>query len=266
MTDPFLLTANRNWPMRRFLRKKTSFWYLCWETPRMNMGIFQQRKCLLNIVSRKQISYDFCTSFVLHKVKETFGGSKWKLVELTHVSRYLAYVKPQSNNNKQKYWNSRAFQGTHLVQMTTHASFLLTRRITSTSSQEWGQREPQYQGEHCSSNSRIDQKLSHKRGLECNGRRKHGERCPCELLCWHLSSFCVDFIFLQHQHLPKSNKQQSSNTTWQRLWVKLTFLHSALFFTQRIHRQYETWSNETAINHPSPLFLSPTTILKKFQQ
>jgi len=28
----------------------------------------------------------------LHKVKKTFGGSKWKLIELTRVSRYLAYV------------------------------------------------------------------------------------------------------------------------------------------------------------------------------
>jgi hypothetical protein len=58
----------------------------------MNMGVSQERKCLLNIVSQKQISYDFCTSSVLHKVKKTFGGSKWKLIELTRVSRYLAYV------------------------------------------------------------------------------------------------------------------------------------------------------------------------------
>ena len=39
------------------------------------------------------ISYDFCTSLVLHKVKKTFEGSKWKFIELTRVSRYLAYVK-----------------------------------------------------------------------------------------------------------------------------------------------------------------------------
>jgi hypothetical protein len=58
----------------------------------MNMGVSQERKCLLNIVSQKLISYDFCTSFVLHKVKKTFGGSKWKLIELMRVSRYLAYV------------------------------------------------------------------------------------------------------------------------------------------------------------------------------
>ena len=69
MTDPLLLTVNRNCPMRRFLRKKTSFGYFCWETPRMNMVVSQERKCLLNIVSQKLISYDFCTSFVLHKVK-----------------------------------------------------------------------------------------------------------------------------------------------------------------------------------------------------
>ncbi len=40
----------------------------------------------------KIISYDFCTSFELHKVKETFGGSRWNLMTLTHVSWYLAYV------------------------------------------------------------------------------------------------------------------------------------------------------------------------------
>ena len=33
-----------------------------------------------------------CTSFALHKVKETFGGSRWKLRKLMHVRRFLAYV------------------------------------------------------------------------------------------------------------------------------------------------------------------------------
>ena len=62
------------------------------------MGVSRERKCLLNIFSQKQISYDFCTSSVLHKVKKTFGGFKWKLVELTCVSRYLAYVTLQTEN------------------------------------------------------------------------------------------------------------------------------------------------------------------------
>jgi len=31
--------------------------------------------------------------------------------------------------------------------------------------------------------TQIDQKLTHERGFECNGERKHGGRCPCELLC-----------------------------------------------------------------------------------
>jgi hypothetical protein len=61
------------------------------------MGVSRERKCLLNIVSQKLISYDFCTSSVLHKAKKTFGGSKWKLIELTRVSRYLAYVKAISS-------------------------------------------------------------------------------------------------------------------------------------------------------------------------
>ena len=61
------------------------------------MGVSQEGKHLLNIVSQKLISYDFCTSFVLHKVKKTFGRSKWKLVELTHGSRYLAYVRGRAH-------------------------------------------------------------------------------------------------------------------------------------------------------------------------
>ena len=34
---------------------------------------FLRRKHLLDIVYEKLISYDFCTSFVFHKVKKTFG-------------------------------------------------------------------------------------------------------------------------------------------------------------------------------------------------
>ncbi len=54
MTAPFLSTANRNCPMRRFLRKKSSLGYFVQETPRMYMGVSQERNCLLNIVSQKQ--------------------------------------------------------------------------------------------------------------------------------------------------------------------------------------------------------------------
>ena len=35
----------------------------------------------------------FCTSFALHRVKETFGGSRWKFRRHTCVSRFLAYVR-----------------------------------------------------------------------------------------------------------------------------------------------------------------------------
>jgi hypothetical protein len=42
----------------------------------------------------------------------------------------------------------------------THHHFLLTRRITCTSSQECASKRASIQGDHCSSKSRIDQKLS----------------------------------------------------------------------------------------------------------
>ena len=71
----------------------------------MNMGVSQERKSLLNIVSQKLISYGFCTSFALYKMKKTFGGSKWKLVELMRVSRYLAYV------TRPHDWRIRVFCG-----------------------------------------------------------------------------------------------------------------------------------------------------------
>ena len=72
--------------------KEILYWIFCWEMPRMNLGVSWERKCLLNIVSQKLISYDFYTSFALQKVKWAFGGSKWKLRKLTRVSRLLAYV------------------------------------------------------------------------------------------------------------------------------------------------------------------------------
>ncbi len=91
MTAPFLSTANRNCPMRRFLRKKSSLGYFVQETPRMYMGVSQERNCLLNIDSQKQISYDFCTSFALYKSGplEVPSGSSGSF---TCVSRYLANV------------------------------------------------------------------------------------------------------------------------------------------------------------------------------
>ena len=61
----------------------------------MGMGVSWEGKPLLNIVSQKLISYDFCTSFVLHKVKWTFGGSKWKLGSL-HMQ---ADIWPMSESN-----------------------------------------------------------------------------------------------------------------------------------------------------------------------
>ena len=61
--------------------------------PRMNIGVSQEGKCLLDIVSWKLVSCDFCTSFALHKVKWASGGSRWMLFDLKHVSWYLAYVR-----------------------------------------------------------------------------------------------------------------------------------------------------------------------------
>ena len=85
---------------------------------------------------------------------------------------------------------------THLVQMTTQASFFADQEKNKQFHPRMRLKESlNTKGDHCSSNSRIDQKLTHKRGLECNGEKKHGGRRPCEVVCWLLLSFCADFSF-----------------------------------------------------------------------
>ncbi len=54
---------------------------------------FSEKKTYLDIVSQKQISCDLSTSFAGAKWRRPLGGSSWKLLELTSVSRFLAYVK-----------------------------------------------------------------------------------------------------------------------------------------------------------------------------
>jgi hypothetical protein len=51
--------------------------------------------CIMSwiLFSEKLYLMTLRTSFVLYKVKKTFGGSRWKLRELTRVSRFLAYVR-----------------------------------------------------------------------------------------------------------------------------------------------------------------------------
>jgi hypothetical protein len=53
---------------------------------------FSEKKHLLDIVSQKQISCDLSTSFACAKGGRPLRGSSWKLLELTSVSRFLAYV------------------------------------------------------------------------------------------------------------------------------------------------------------------------------
>ncbi len=68
---------------------------------------FLRRKLLLDMSSEVHVDWVPCVGYCflrnyylmtcvlplcLHKVKKTFGGSRWKLRMLTHVSRFLAYV------------------------------------------------------------------------------------------------------------------------------------------------------------------------------
>jgi hypothetical protein len=83
----FLLSPTcRKCPLRSFLgiglMLDISFWGTC--------GL---RTVSWILFSEKLYLMTLCTSFVLYKVKNTFGDSRWKLRELTRVSRFLAYVK-----------------------------------------------------------------------------------------------------------------------------------------------------------------------------
>ena len=95
----FLLCLTcRNCPLRSFLRRKLVLDISSWGT----CGL-----CTMSwiLFSKKLYLMTFCTSFALYKVKKTFGGSRWKLMELTHVSRYLAYV------TRPHDWRIRVFCG-----------------------------------------------------------------------------------------------------------------------------------------------------------
>jgi hypothetical protein len=53
---------------------------------------FLRRNTILDIVYQKLISYDFCTSFVLHKVKKTLGRFQVEAPRAYQCKRFLAYV------------------------------------------------------------------------------------------------------------------------------------------------------------------------------
>ena len=58
----------------------------------MFLRSFLRRKHILDIVSQKQISCDLRTSSAVAKWRGPLGSSSRKLLELTRVSRFLAYV------------------------------------------------------------------------------------------------------------------------------------------------------------------------------
>ena len=111
--------------------KENFSWIFCWETPRMKKSVSWERKRLLNVVSQKLISYDFCASFVLYKVKWAFWRFQVEAHELTHVRRYLAYV---------TNWCSGAVQysliGVHVHSQAFRRCSILTHRHPA-SSNNW---------------------------------------------------------------------------------------------------------------------------------
>ena len=98
--DCFLL-KNCQWNiiLRRFLRRIHQLdivgYFTTDELPILVWDVsqkFSEKKTYLDIVSQKQISCDLSTSFVVAKLRRPLGTSSWKLLELTSVSRFLAYV------------------------------------------------------------------------------------------------------------------------------------------------------------------------------
>ena len=91
-------TANKICPWE-VAWEETIIGVFCWETPFDRYGClsegFWERTHLFDVVSQKLISYDFVLPLCCTKCRSrrSLGGSRWKLIELTHVSRFSAYVK-----------------------------------------------------------------------------------------------------------------------------------------------------------------------------
>ena len=68
---------------------------------------FLRKKMFLNIFSQKLTSYDFVLPLCCTKWRRPLGGSRWKFLELQHVSRFLACV-----TARQRWWYSMKTNGT----------------------------------------------------------------------------------------------------------------------------------------------------------
>ncbi len=139
---------------------------------------------------------------------------------------------PQSNNINKKITLAELSRETHLVQMNTHASFLLTRRITSTSSHK---ESLNTKGITAAATQELIKKITLV-GTWMQWREKAWVEMPMWIFV--LTPFillCRLYFFSSTSIFPNQIKQQSSKTTWQRLWGKLTFLPSPLFVPHRIH-------------------------------
>ncbi len=97
---PWLLPSETEYYPEKVSEKKPLVGYgwifHYWGTPYTCMGClsgFLRRKHILDIVSQKQISCDLSTSFAAAKWRGPLGSWSWKLLELTSVSWFLAYVK-----------------------------------------------------------------------------------------------------------------------------------------------------------------------------
>ena len=95
----------------------------------MFLRSFLRRKHILDIVSQKQISCDLSTSSAVAKWRGPLGSSSWKLLELTSVSRFLAYVtRPHEWRisvlaEKNLLWGKKMIQCTHECHENDHEYF-----------------------------------------------------------------------------------------------------------------------------------------------
>ena len=139
---------------------------------------------------------------------------------------------PHSNNNQLKYQNSRAFQG-NSPSPNDHPCiiFLLIRRITSTSSQEWGSKRASIPRGSLQQQLKNWSKTNTQAGIWMQWREKAWWEMPMWIVV--LTPFTLlsqIYFFLQHQHLPKPNKTTFiKNKTAEGVWVNLP---SNLFSTK----------------------------------
>ena len=119
---------------------------------------------------------------------------------------------------------------THLVQMTTHASFLVDQENNKHFQLRMRSKRASIPRGSLQQQLKNWSKTITQEGTWMQWKEEAWWEMPMWIVVLTTFIFLCWLYFSPAPTSSQIKRQQSSNTTWQRLWVKLTFLHSALFF------------------------------------